>query len=63
MITLTSQKGYTVVPLRVYINTDGRMKVELGIARGKQTHDKRDAMSKRDSDMRLKREIKNRNQE
>ncbi|MCK8059732.1 MULTISPECIES: SsrA-binding protein SmpB [unclassified Fusibacter] len=63
LMNLTSQKGYTIVPLRVYINTEGRMKVELGIARGKKMHDKRDAMSKRDSDMRLKREIKNRNQD
>ena len=61
MITLVSQKGYTIVPLRVYINTDGKMKVELGICRGKQQHDKRDAMSKRDNDMQLRREIRNRN--
>jgi SsrA-binding protein len=35
-----SQKGFTLVPLRMYFK-DGRAKVELGIARGKQQHDKR----------------------
>jgi SsrA-binding protein len=35
-----AQKGFTLVPLRMYFK-DGRAKVELGIARGKQQHDKR----------------------
>jgi SsrA-binding protein len=35
-----SQKGFTLVPLRMYFK-DGRAKVELGVARGKQQHDKR----------------------
>jgi SsrA-binding protein len=61
LVGLIAQKGYTIVPLRVYINTDGRMKIELGICRGKKQHDKRDSMSKRDSDLRLQREIRNRN--
>jgi SsrA-binding protein len=35
-----SQRGFTLVPLRMYFK-QGRAKVELGVARGKQTHDKR----------------------
>ena len=45
-------KGLTVVPLRLYISARGRAKVELGLARGKQLHDRRrdiaDRQSKRD---------------
>jgi SsrA-binding protein len=34
-------KGLTIVPLRLYINDRGRAKIELGMARGKQLHDRR----------------------
>ena len=61
LIGLVKQKGYTLVPIRVYINTDGRMKVEIGLCRGKKEHDKRDTISKRENDLRLQREIRNRN--
>ncbi len=57
--TMIAQKGYTLVPLKVYIDTRGKMKLSLGIAKGKKQYDKRDAISKRDSDRRIKREIKN----
>ena len=42
------QKGYTLVPLRLYFK-DGRLKVEVAVAKGKQTHDKRDAIADRES--------------
>jgi SsrA-binding protein len=42
-------KGQTIVPLRLYISTRGRAKVELGLARGKQLHDKRRDIAERDS--------------
>jgi SsrA-binding protein len=38
----------TLVPLTVYFNSQGRAKVELALAKGKQTHDKRDAIKERD---------------
>jgi SsrA-binding protein len=41
-------KGQTVVPLRLYLSR-GRAKVELGLARGKQLHDKRRAIAERDA--------------
>src|ERR687892_1990942 len=45
-------KGLTIVPLRLYINDRGRAKIELGLARGKQLHDRRrdiaDRQSRRD---------------
>lgn len=49
-------KGMTVVPLRVYFKR-GRAKVELGLAKGKQDHDKRETIKKRDSDRDLRREL------
>lgn len=42
-----TEKGLTLVPLRAYFK-GGRIKVEIGLARGKQAHDKRDAIRKRD---------------
>ena len=42
------QKGYTLIPLSVYLR-DGRMKLELGVCRGKQLHDKRDAAASHDA--------------
>src|SRR5579885_1913833 len=42
------RQGMTLVPLRLYFNARGIAKVELGLARGKKTHDKRDTEKKRD---------------
>jgi SsrA-binding protein len=44
----TEQKGHTLVPLRVYFK-DGRVKVELALARGKRSYDKRQALAERDA--------------
>jgi SsrA-binding protein len=52
------RRGYTLVPLRVYINDRGRAKVEVGVARGKQLHDKRDTIAKRDTERDLRRVLK-----
>ncbi len=50
---LIARQGYTLIPLSVYLK-DGRMKMELGLCRGKQAHDKRDAIAKRDSDREIR---------
>lgn len=50
------EKGLTLVPLRLYFK-HGLAKVEIGLARGKKLHDKRDAKAKRDADMRIRREM------
>ena len=49
-------KGLTIVPLRVYFSR-GRAKVELGLARGKQLHDKRRDIAERDSRRDMEREL------
>lgn len=53
LIGYTTLKGMTIVPLRMYINGDGRAKVELAVARGKKDYDKRNAIAKRDADRRM----------
>jgi SsrA-binding protein len=45
----TKAKGQTIVPLRLYINGRGRAKIELGLARGKQRHDRRRDIAERDA--------------
>jgi SsrA-binding protein len=53
-----TQRNWTIVPLRVYINDRGRAKVEIALARGKQLHDKRDTIAKRESERDLRRVLK-----
>lgn len=50
----TQQKGVTLIPLAMYFK-DGRVKVEIGVARGKQQHDKRDTIRKKEQDRELRR--------
>lgn len=54
----TSQKGFTVVPLKLYLNKKGIAKVEIGLARGKKVYDKRDTMSQRQADREMERAVK-----
>lgn len=51
------QEGYTIIPLRVYFR-NGYAKVEIGLAKGKKLHDKRQDMKERDARRRMEREIK-----
>lgn len=48
MVGAVERKGMTLVPLSVYFNSRGRAKVELALAKGKQTHDKRQSIKDRD---------------
>lgn len=43
-----SRKGTTIVPLSMYFNEKGKVKIELGVARGKKLHDKRETEKERD---------------
>lgn len=47
------EQGLTLVPLRLYFNVKGLVKVELGLGRGRKLHDKRDAAARRDTDRRI----------
>lgn len=44
----TQREGYTLVPLVMYFNHKGRVKLKIGIAKGKKNHDKRETSAKRD---------------
>lgn len=48
-------KGYTVVPLKVFFTDKGFVKVEIGLARGKKLHDKRETIKNRDVEKQIKR--------
>lgn len=52
------ERGYTIVPLRVFINDKNLVKVEIGLGRGKKLYDKRETIKKRDTDRELKRFVK-----
>ena len=54
----TKNTSLTIVPLSMYINEDGRSKVEIGLARGKKNYDKRATIAKKDADRKMDRAIK-----
>jgi SsrA-binding protein len=51
-------KGVTIVPLRVFLNEKNLVKVEIGLAKGKKLHDKRETIKNRDADREIKRHLK-----
>lgn len=53
------QKGYTLIPLRLYFRR-GRAKLELGLARGRKQFDKRARIAERDSERRIQRAVRRR---
>jgi SsrA-binding protein len=53
----TKAKGQTIVPLRLYITGRGKAKIELGLARGKQQHDRRREIADRDARRDVAREL------
>lgn len=59
LIGYVQQKGYTLVALSVYLN-NGRVKIELGVARGKAEYDKRQTIAKKDADRRIQKELRDR---
>src|SRR4051812_36693167 len=50
-------KGLTIVPLRIYINDAGKAKLELGLAKGKQTWDRRREIADRDAKRDMDRQV------
>ena len=56
-------KGLTLVPLRIYFNSRGIAKVELGLARGKKNYDKRETVKKREAGREMDRAMKTRQRE
>ena len=52
------EKGYTIVPLRIFFNEKNLAKVEIGLAKGKKLHDKRETIKQRDTEREIKRHLK-----
>ena len=59
LIGKVAERGLTLVPLRLYFK-NGRAKVELGLARGKKLHDKRQALRERDARREMAKETRSR---
>lgn len=55
-----TQKGLTLIPLKVYFNDRGFVKIELALCKGKKLYDKRESVKRRETDKLLRRVIKNR---
>ncbi|MFN5760444.1 MAG: SsrA-binding protein SmpB [Sphingobacteriales bacterium] len=49
------EKGYTIIPLRIYFSESGKAKIQIGLARGKKLHDKRESIKERDAKRELDR--------
>ena len=58
LLGYVQQKGLTLVPLSMYIDQNGRAKIELGVARGKKLYDKREDAAKKDAMRRMDQEQK-----
>lgn len=57
---LVAQKGYTLIPLQVYLS-NSRVKIEIGLCRGKKLYDKRDDMARNDAKRDMERAFKSHN--
>ena len=57
LLLKTKAKGLTLVPLKMYITARGRAKVEVGLGKGKQQHDRRNDIASRDARRDMDREI------
>lgn len=56
--TRTEEKGFTIVPLAIFINERGFAKLEIALAQGKKAFDKRETMKERDAKIELNRVMK-----
>jgi len=54
-----AERGFTLVPLELYFK-QGRAKIQLGLARGKKAHDKRETIRERDSEREIQRSVRGR---
>ncbi|MCG9898652.1 MAG: SsrA-binding protein SmpB [Hydrotalea sp.] len=52
------EKGYTIVPLSIFFNDKNLVKIEIGLGKGKKTHDKRETIKARDTQREIKRYLK-----
>ena len=51
------EKGFSIVPLRIYFSEKGLAKIEIGLGKGKKLHDKRESIKQRETDREIKRKF------
>lgn len=51
----TKEKGYSIIPLKIFINEKGLAKMEIGLGKGKKDYDKRNTIKERENDREIKR--------
>jgi SsrA-binding protein len=52
------ERGYTIVPLRIFLSEKGLAKIEIGLGKGKKLHDKRESIKERETERELRRFVK-----
>lgn len=52
------EKGYSIVPLKLYFNEKSLVKLEIGLGKGKKHHDKRETLKQKDAEREMKRYLK-----
>jgi SsrA-binding protein len=57
-IKKTTIRGFTMIPLRIYLNSKGLIKVEIALAKGKHSYDKKQALKEKDQKRDMARELK-----
>jgi len=60
LIGEVTQKGFTLVPLKVYFNARGFAKIELALCKGKKLYDRREDLKRREADLAIRRAMKSR---
>ena len=59
LLAKVKERGYTIVPLKMFLNERGFAKLEIALARGKKTHDKRNSIKAKDEKRDLERSLRN----
>ncbi|MFZ4770763.1 MAG: SsrA-binding protein SmpB [Ferruginibacter sp.] len=54
--TKIKEKGYSIIPLKIFINEKGLAKMEIGLGKGKKNYDKRETIKQRENDRDIKRQ-------
>jgi SsrA-binding protein len=54
----SNEKGFTIVPLKIFFSDNGFAKLEIGLGKGKKLHDKRDTIKQRDTEREIRRYVK-----
>ena len=58
IVAKLKEKGYTLIPLKIFINSKNLAKIEIGLAKGKKLHDKRESIKQKDVEREMKRYLK-----